>query len=58
MFNVSKFLKYILKNFDLFVASLVLCILVILTFLGVIWRYILHSPFTWLEEVQTACMVG
>jgi TRAP-type C4-dicarboxylate transport system permease small subunit len=30
---------------------------VILTFLGVIWRYILSMPFTWMEEVQMACMV-
>lgn len=57
MFDIKKNFKHILKNFDLYVASLVLSILVILTFLGVIWRYILHSPFTWLEEVQTACMV-
>lgn len=55
--NIKKVLKNILANFDCYVASIVLCILVILTFLGVIWRYVLHSPFTWLEEVQTSCMV-
>ena len=32
-------------------------ILIVLTFAGVIWRYFLGKPFTWLEEVQTACMV-
>ena len=42
MFDIKKNFKHILKNFDLYVASLVLSILVILTFLGVIWRYILH----------------
>lgn len=35
MFDIKKILKHILKNFDLYVASLVLSILVILTFLGV-----------------------
>ena len=34
-----------------------LAILIVLTFAGVIWRYFLGKPFTWLEEVQTACMV-
>lgn len=52
----NKFLS-ILCNIDLIVASVALAILVILTFLGVIWRYCLKAPFTWLEEVQLACMV-
>jgi TRAP-type C4-dicarboxylate transport system permease small subunit len=47
----------ILGNLDFIIASVVLTILIILTFLGVIWRYILGQPFTWLEEVQLACMV-
>lgn len=46
-----------LMNFDLFLASAILAILIILTFLGVVWRYVFNSPFTWLEEVQTSCMV-
>lgn len=49
--------RKILGNLDFIVASIVLSILIILTFLGVIWRYILGQPFTWLEEVQLACMV-
>ena len=53
----KKVICNILKNFDCYVASLVLVVLVILTFFGAIWRYLLHSPFTWLEEVQTSCMV-
>lgn len=47
----------ILMNLDIVVASVILAILIVLTFLGVIWRYIFNAPFTWLEEVQTSCMV-
>lgn len=47
----------ILMNLDIVVASAILAILIILTFLGVVWRYIFNAPFTWLEEVQTSCMV-
>lgn len=46
-----------LMNLDIVVASAILAILIILTFLGVIWRYIFNAPFTWLEEVQTSCLV-
>ena len=48
---------YCLANLDIALASIVLAVLIILTFAGVIWRYILSRPFTWLEEVQMACMV-
>ncbi len=47
----------VLSNLDIIVASVVLVALITMTFCGVIWRYALKSPFTWLEEVQTACMV-
>ena len=47
----------ILMNLDIAVASVILAILIVLTFFGVIWRYIFNAPFTWLEEVQTSCMV-
>lgn len=47
----------ILMNLDIVVASVILAILIVLTFFGVIWRYIFNAPFTWLEEVQTYCMV-
>lgn len=47
----------VLGNLDVIVASIVLVILVTLTFLGVIWRRVFGAPFTWLEEVQLACMV-
>lgn len=46
-----------LANLDVTIASVILAILIVLTFLGVIWRYALNAPFTWLEEVQTSCMV-
>ena len=47
----------ILANLDIAVASVILTVLIVLTFLGVVWRYIFNNPFTWLEEVQTSCMV-
>ena len=50
-------LKSCLANLDLMIAGTVLAILIVFTFAGVIWRYFLGKPFTWLEEVQTACMV-
>ena len=50
-------LKNVLWNLDTIVASVVLAILIILTFAGVPFRYLLGAPFTWLEEVQHACMV-
>ncbi|QTQ11006.1 TRAP transporter small permease [Treponema parvum] len=52
-----KIVRAILSNLDFMVASLALTVLIILTFLGVIMRYVLGSPFTWLEEVQLFCMV-
>ena len=47
----------ILANLDIAVAAVILAVLIVLTFAGVIWRYIFNAPFTWLEEVQTSCMV-
>lgn len=47
----------VLMNLDVAVAAIILAILIVLTFMGVIWRYIFSAPFTWLEEVQTSCMV-
>jgi TRAP-type C4-dicarboxylate transport system permease small subunit len=50
-------LKKILANFDITVTCAILIILVLLTFGGVIFRYILNKPFIWMEEVQLMCMV-
>lgn len=50
-------LKTILGNLDIAVASAALAILIALTFIGVIMRYIMGQPFTWLEEIQLFCMI-
>ena len=47
----------ILFNVDVAIGSIMLAFLVIVTVLGVFFRYCLNSPFTWLEEVQLMCMV-
>lgn len=44
-------------NIDLAVAVVGLVILIVSTFLGVPMRYIANKPFTWLEEIQSACLV-
>ncbi|MBQ1310572.1 MAG: TRAP transporter small permease subunit, partial [Blautia sp.] len=50
-------LKKVILNLDIAVAAIVLIVLIVLTFAGVIMRYIVGKPFTWLEEVQLFCMV-
>lgn len=52
----NKFLSA-LSNLDIIVATIILVILIALTFLGVVSRRVFNAPFTWLEEVQLACMV-
>ena len=47
----------ILANLDIALAAVILAVLIVLTFAGVIWRYIFNAPFTWLAEVQTSSMV-
>lgn len=49
--------KDIFLNLDVYVSSIIMIILIVITFLGVIFRYIVGKPFTWLEEVQLMCMV-
>lgn len=49
--------KGIVMNLDIIVASAALVVLVVLTFLGVIMRYLVGQPFTWMEELQLFCMV-
>ena len=49
--------KYILLNLDVVIASASMCILVGLTFAGVIARYIVGQPFTWTEEIQASMIV-
>lgn len=46
-----------LINIDYFIAGISLAILVIITFLGVLARYFLNSPFIWLQELQMMLFV-
>ena len=57
MYKKNSLMKQILMNLDIIVASVTLIVLIVLTFLGVIMRYIVGQPFTWMEEVQLFCMV-
>ncbi|NLG95056.1 MAG: TRAP transporter small permease [Acetomicrobium flavidum] len=50
------FLKLIL-NLDLLLASCMFILLVSVTFIGVIMRYVINQPFIWLEEVQLLSFV-
>lgn len=50
-------LKKVIGSLDIAVAAVTLVVLIIMTFAGVIMRYIVGHPFTWLEEVQLFCMV-
>ena len=47
----------ILCNLDLFLASVALAILTIVTFAAVIMRYVLKAPLLWQEEAQAFCQV-
>jgi TRAP-type C4-dicarboxylate transport system, small permease component len=47
----------ILNGIEVVILLSVLVLLVGCTFAGVIFRYVLNSPFTWMEEVQVASMV-
>lgn len=50
-------IKNIIGNLDIAVASIALIVLIVLTSSGVVMRYIIGKPYTWLEEVQLFCMV-
>ena len=52
----NKILK-VLINWDLIVSGVMMCVLVVCTFLGALSRYVLSAPFNWLEEVQLFCQV-
>lgn len=55
--NQQRNLKYWLLNIDVAIASIAMCILVVVTFSGVIFRYIFSMPFSWIEEVQVALII-
>ncbi len=44
--------KPLFCELDLYFAVLCLCTLIVITFAGVAFRYVLSRPITWLEEVQ------
>ncbi|WP_320130564.1 TRAP transporter small permease [uncultured Sphaerochaeta sp.] len=44
--------RVVLKNLDVIIAGIALGILVAITFLGVVMRYIFSNPFVWQEELQ------
>ncbi len=47
----------ILCNLDLFLASIALAILTLVTFAAVVMRYVLKAPLLWQEEAQAFCQV-
>jgi len=47
----------LLGNLELFISGLSLIILVAVTAVGVLMRYVLNRPFSWQEEVQLWCYV-
>jgi TRAP-type C4-dicarboxylate transport system permease small subunit len=53
----KKNFHYMLGNLDVLVASFALTVLIVLTLLGVLMRYVFNQPITWMEEVQLFCMV-
>ncbi|MDD3347973.1 TRAP transporter small permease [Oscillibacter sp.] len=44
--------KKILGNLDVTIACVLIVCLILLTFVGVLKRYLLRSPITWMEEIQ------
>lgn len=53
----NKKLINIISNLDLLIASAALIALILITSLGVILRYALHTPLLWQEEGQSFCQV-
>jgi len=47
----------ILCNLDLFIASIAMVVLTLVTAAGVIMRYVVKSPILWQEEVQAFCQI-
>lgn len=52
-----KNLKKILSNIDYIISVTCLTVLIVITFVGVLSRYLLNSPFAWTEEVQMMLIV-
>lgn len=49
--------KFLILNIDVAIASIAMCVLVFFTFAGIIARYVVGSPFTWIEEIQAALII-
>ena len=49
--------RKILANLDMVFAGIALVVLIVVTFGGVIFRYLLDSPIIWAEEVQLWCFL-
>ncbi|QTQ11002.1 TRAP transporter small permease [Treponema parvum] len=49
--------KSILRYVDIYISSAALIVLIAITFLGVIARYCIGSPFGWTEEMQAFLIV-
>lgn len=47
----------VLCNLDLFIASIALVTLTLVTSVGVFMRYVVKSPILWQEEIQAFCQV-
>ena len=47
----------ILCNLDLFIASIAMVVLTLVTAAGVVMRYIVKNPILWQEEIQAFCQV-
>jgi len=54
---MGKKIRKVLLNWDLVIADAMLGFLVLVTFSGVIFRYVLNQPIEWLEEVQMMAIV-
>ncbi|MGN0907990.1 MAG: TRAP transporter small permease [Succinivibrio sp.] len=49
--------KGIAKDLDLYIAAAAFVVLIVVTFGGVIMRYLVGSPIIWAEEVQLWCFL-
>lgn len=47
----------IFKQIDMMISVIALIVLICITFIGVVFRYVLGTPFSWLEEVQLALII-
>ncbi|MCR5289823.1 MAG: TRAP transporter small permease [Treponema sp.] len=50
-------IKKVLLNLDTLLSAIALVMIILVTFIGVIARYILSKPFAWEEEVQLGLIV-